>query len=142
MPLFLDLRGNGATAEQSWETDGLSLGSFTILNGGAFRSAGDGLLWYVTSMDTQHQPLYLTLNCGEKPREVIPSKLSEILQCDPNPKYNLSEKACQGILNRANRRGKELPKELKEALEAQATPLKLGGALIEIPTERKPEKDL
>jgi hypothetical protein len=32
----------------------------------------------------------------------------------------LSARACQGILNRASRRGKELPGELREALERQA----------------------
>jgi hypothetical protein len=32
----------------------------------------------------------------------------------------LSAKACQGILTRANRRGKELPIELREALERQS----------------------
>jgi hypothetical protein len=32
-------------------------------------------------------------------------------------KYYLSAKACEGILRRAERRGKELPPMLKEALE-------------------------
>jgi hypothetical protein len=36
-------------------------------------------------------------------------------------RYWLSAKACQGILNRAERRGKELPPELKAALVAQST---------------------
>lgn len=35
-------------------------------------------------------------------------------------KYYLSAKSCQGILNRANRRGKELPEMLRIALEQQA----------------------
>ena len=35
-------------------------------------------------------------------------------------KYYLSAKACQGILNRAKRRGKELPEMLRIALEQQA----------------------
>lgn len=34
--------------------------------------------------------------------------------------FMLSAKACIGILNRAERRGKELPAILKEALENQA----------------------
>ena len=34
-------------------------------------------------------------------------------------KYYLSARACLGILRRAEKRGKELPKELKEALERQ-----------------------
>lgn len=97
MPLFLDLTVSGATAEQSWEMGGVLLGEYTMRS------------------------------FGESPKEGVESRLSQILQDDPLPKYCLSEKACQGILNRASRRGKELPKELKEALEAQATPSRLGG---------------
>jgi hypothetical protein len=37
-----------------------------------------------------------------------------------HPKYSLSEKACAGILNRANRRGKKLPEQLEHALKSQA----------------------
>lgn len=42
--------------------------------------------------------------------------LSDILEDDPDPKYNLSWKACYGILKRAENRGKVLPDPLKEAL--------------------------
>lgn len=42
--------------------------------------------------------------------------LSDILEDDPDPKYNLSWKACYGILKRAENRGKVLPEPLKEAL--------------------------
>jgi DNA (cytosine-5)-methyltransferase 1 len=44
------------------------------------------------------------------------SHLSQILEDCPHPKYSLSAKACQGILNRANRRGKKLPEMLERAL--------------------------
>ena len=57
---------------------------------------------------------------GESPREENASRLSQILEDSPHPKYYLSEKACLGILTRAERRGKELPPELKEALLAQS----------------------
>jgi hypothetical protein len=57
------------------------------------------------------------VNTTEAPSEEIPSRLSDILEKNPDPKYNLSAKACQGILNRANRRGKTLPPMLQEALE-------------------------
>lgn len=69
--------------------------------------------------------------CGFEalPNGVGVSRLSQTLVDTPLPKYSLSEKACLGILNRAARRGKELPKELKEALERQATPSKLGGGV-------------
>lgn len=86
----------------------------------AFRSDENGLLWLRTSTDLQPQPFYLTLNIGEKPREPNPTKLSQVLEEDADPKYRLSSRACQGILNRAERRGKELPKELKEALLEQS----------------------
>ena len=89
MPLFLDLTASGATADALWEDGGALLGEYT------------------------------TRSFGESPKEGVESRLSQILQEDPLPKYCLSARACQGILNRANRRGKELPSELREALENQ-----------------------
>ena len=52
---------------------------------------------------------------------MVPVKtlLSDILERNPDPKYNLSAKACQGMLRRAERRGKELPEILRKTLEAQ-----------------------
>ena len=93
MPLFLCLtRENGQTADTSWETDGALLGEFSM------HSFGE-------------HPISLYHNgVGE-------SHLSQILEVNPHPKYCLSAKACQGILNRANRRGKKLPPMLQEALE-------------------------
>ena len=68
---------------------------------------------------------YTTHSFGESPREENASRLSQILEDSPHPRYSLSAKACQGILNRAERRGKELPEALKDALVDQArTPLK------------------
>ena len=55
-------------------------------------------------------------NTTEAPCEIIPSHLSDILEENPDPKYNLSAKACLGILNRATRRGKALPLMFEEAL--------------------------
>ena len=46
--------------------------------------------------------------------------LSQILQENVPEKYYLSQKACQGILQRASKRGKELPPLLKADLERQA----------------------
>lgn len=63
---------------------------------------------------------YMTRSFGESPSEENASRLSQILEDSPLPKYSLSAKACTGILNRAERRGKELPAELKAALVAQA----------------------
>ena len=58
----------------------------------------------------------LTLNIGEYPREESVSTLSEVLEAIVPKKYYLSATACAGILRRAERRGKELPPLLKEAL--------------------------
>lgn len=63
---------------------------------------------------------YTMHSFGESPREENASLLSQILEDSPHQKYFLSEKACLGILKRAERRGKELPPELKEALLAQS----------------------
>jgi hypothetical protein len=62
------------------------------------------------------------LNIGESPNEEKESFLSRILQpmTDVPEKYYLSAKACLGILRRAQERGKELPEELRIALERQA----------------------
>ena len=89
MPLFLDLRGDGCRQDVSWEMGGLLLGE------------------------------YMMHSFGEYPREENVSRLSQILEDSPHPKYSLSEKAALGILRRAERRGKPLPTELREALERQ-----------------------
>ena len=89
IPQFLDLRTGspGLILGVFWQTDGLSLGG------------------------------YIPQSFGVAPKDVIESHLWQILEDKPHPKYCLSEKACQGILNRANKRGKELPTLLREALE-------------------------
>ena len=50
----------------------------------------------------------------------IPSSLSDILETTGEHlrKWSLSPKAAEGILRRANRRGKKLPRQLQKALEA------------------------
>ena len=91
MPLFLDLTTeNGHTPAASWEMGGALLGEYTMHS------------------------------FGEYPKEENESHLSQILQDTVPEKYSLSEKACRGILTRANRRGKALPDVLREALEKQA----------------------
>ena len=63
---------------------------------------------------------FTTRSFGEYPSEENVSRLSQILEDCPHQKYSLSGRACKGILNRAKRRGKELPQELKAALIAQS----------------------
>ena len=57
---------------------------------------------------------------GESPSVDAESHLSQILEDSPLQKYYLSAKACQGILNRAAQRGKDLPEALKTALVLQS----------------------
>ena len=59
----------------------------------------------------------MMLNTGECPSAENASTLSQILQANVPEKYFLSAKACAGILRRAEKRGKELPVMLREALE-------------------------
>ena len=56
---------------------------------------------------------------GESPSVVAESTLSQILEVNVPEKYYLSAKACEGILRRASKRGKELPEMLRIALEQQ-----------------------
>lgn len=62
-------------------------------------------------------------NFGESPNVVVESTLSQILEDNVPAKYYLSPKACQGILRRAEKRGKKLPPLLEQALTAQAQEL-------------------
>ena len=92
MPLFLDLRTGrgGLLPDAFWEMGGPLPGEFTMRS------------------------------FGEFPSEERESRLSQIVEATPLQKYSLSAKACQGILRRAESRGKTLPKMLKEALEMQS----------------------
>ena len=58
----------------------------------------------------------MTLNTGECPNAVRESTLSQILDLNAPDRYSLSPKACAGIIRRAQKRGKELPDMLLEAL--------------------------
>ena len=102
-PLFLCLKRDGPQADASWVTDGALLG------------------------------VYSMHSFGESPRDGAESYLSQILEDNPHPKYFLSAKACLGILNRAARRGKDLPEALKAALLMQS---ESGGAVTEAERER------
>lgn len=119
LPMCLCLtRESGAKPDAStmrWE-DGPLLGDFTM------HSFGE-------------QPKRLMDECliEEPHKDVSVSHLSQILEDYQHQKsysseedyqrymsrYYLSAKACQGILNRAAKRGKELPDVLKKALENQ-----------------------
>ena len=73
-----------------------------------------------TGMDGPSPTEFSTASFGESPSAAVESRLSQILEDTPHPKYSLSAKACAGILRRAERRGKKLPPELETALKMQA----------------------
>jgi hypothetical protein len=66
---------------------------------------------------------YWTLNTsGYHSADAV--SLSSVLETEASipPKYYLSSKACQGILRRAERRGKQLPPILEQALRSRSMP--------------------
>ena len=77
---------------------------------------GGNLLGAYWETDTVLPGAYMTLNTGECPNAVRESTLSQILQLNAPDRYSLSPKACAGIIRRAQKRGKELPDMLLEAL--------------------------
>lgn len=101
---------NGHIAEQSSATASLLRGDLWTLNTSEYLNVGRESASWLTTGDTTQRTYYY--------RE---SRLSEILQTDASEKYYLSAKACEGILRRADKRGKELPEVLKTALENQIT---------------------
>ena len=106
--MFLDLRtGYGNLLGSYWET-------VTALPGGS-----------------------TTPSTGVCPKDVRESTLSQILQPNAPEKYSLSPKACAGIIRRAERRGKELPDMLREALMET---IGLAGGLTNI--EEDPEEEI
>ena len=104
--LYLDCRksGNGQKQEPLTVMGGLSLGELTTLKTGEKPS------------ETAVQEMLSVWGPHSVAEE---SRLSQILEVNPLPKYNLTAKACQGILRRAERRGKDLPKLLKQVLIRQ-----------------------
>ena len=105
-PLFLCLRRDGQQAAymQMNAADGVWLGAYST------HSFGESP---TTTMTEQSEGQVHHNGVGA-------SRLSQILEVSPHPRYSLSAKACQGILNRANKRGKKLPELLEKALLAQS----------------------
>lgn len=90
-------------------------GAFTSERGEAYRqllsemdALGYGLAWRV--LDAQF------FGVAQRRERV---SLLEVLEPCVARKYFLSAKACRGIISRADRRGKPLPKRLRNALEKQ-----------------------
>lgn len=74
------------------------------------------LVWTSEEISGVSHGVYSMHSFGECPSVAVESHLSQILEDYPLQRYYLSAKACQGILNRAERRGKKLPDLLKKAL--------------------------
>jgi hypothetical protein len=74
-----------------------------------------------TNSGIMSRGVFLTLNTSEYPSDAVESSLSDILETGVVPsKYFLSRQACEGIIRRAEKRGKALPPILKAALERTA----------------------
>ena len=82
-----------------------------------FRRVGGHMPTVTVETDGALLTEFLTHNTGESPSVAVESTLSQILQAEVPEKYYLSARACEGILRRAERRGKQLSPMLKEALE-------------------------
>lgn len=106
--MFLDLRPGmgGNLLGAYWETVTALPGGSTMPKGGEFRNGDAG------------------------------STLSQILDLNVPDKYSLSPKACAGIIRRAEKRGKELPSMLREALMET---IGLAGGLDTIEEEQEEE---
>lgn len=120
LPMSLCLRrGSGTSQELSWETASAWPGGFTMRSGLASHNDAKEYACWLTSTDLQQEKYCFTLSSSERPREDNHTRMSEILEKNADPKYHLSARACRGILNRSQKRGKELPEILKQALENQ-----------------------
>ena len=124
LPTCLCLKSEAGSTQAystAWETMEVlfpSRGDFTTRSITECRKDGPVCVFYATTTDTARGRSYLTFTTGEAPRQIIKTYLRDVLEpwSEKLLKYLLSAKACQGILNRAKRRGKKLPEMLEKAL--------------------------
>src|SRR6185312_1909966 len=102
------------------------LGWFSRTSPASCRATADGILepfsgsWANAGMGSP--TAFLTLSISEFPSGAVASSLSDVLETGDLPqRYFLSPKACAGILRRAEKRGKELPAPLRQALTLAAS---------------------
>jgi len=77
---------------------------------------------------------------SEFPSDAVECTLSDILEPTVPQRFYLSQRAAQGILRRAARRGKELPTPLREALEALAMGTRTSGTQLTSPRSVTPSQ--
>ena len=120
-PMFLYLqKENGQDQVLSWDTERMDA---------LFPSVGE----YMTGSFGEQPSTLMAECCFPAHRNgVNGSRLSQILEACPPQRYALSARACLGILNRSERRGKPLPPALREALLNQAQSLLRSGGGREI----------
>ena len=106
---------SGSSSKKSWELSFIPY-QYLDLTPGAGNLLGV-FFWEILS--PWHGGCWMR-NTGASPSVAAESTLSQILEETPHPKYYLSEKACLGILKRAEKRGKVLPEILHRALVEQA----------------------
>lgn len=84
------------------------------------RQGGNGRTLVVFMDPSELSPgASLMLNISDSPNDASGSGLSQVLEQSTPSKYYLSKIACQGVLRRAESRGKTLPESLKTALLEQ-----------------------
>jgi hypothetical protein len=118
-PEISDLERQATKEQMDPEDPTSAAGKQTILTPSPVGFGNSGTVWLGES---------LTLSILEFHSDAAASSLSDILETGDLPlRYYLSAKACQGILRRAETRGKELPHSLASALMSvaltQETPL-------------------
>ena len=114
----MSLEPSQATKEKTSEpSSGPSVPSATVpLMYLDLRTGAGNLLGAYWETVTALPGVSTTPSTGVCPSAVRESTLSQILNLNAPEKYCLSPTACAGIIRRAEKRGKELPDMLKEAL--------------------------
>ena len=130
---FLTLAETSCSPTGQWLAGIVPAGWFGRMSPASCRLTKDGILapssgcWQNSGMGSPTE--CLTLNTSEHADTGEPflsggavCSLSDILETGDEPRrFFLTAKACQGILRRAENRGKELPEALNAALKAVAS---------------------
>ena len=120
---FLQWRSGRTSRESSQPTTTPSDASFQDLWDSTFQSIPlmDENFRRVATLSVPREAVRgdcLTLNTSEAPNHVRESTLWQVLVKGSIPeRYYLSARACEGIINRAEKKGKPLPQLLRLALE-------------------------